>query len=108
MDNQQQPQQSSSPSSLESKFGEISSALKSQFSNLNLSEAQIKDAMKSPDDLINLISEKTGMSREAASQKVHELMTKYNISDEQAKGFMAKMEQKFESGIDAIKSKFTH
>jgi hypothetical protein len=106
MDNQQQPQQPSQ--SLDSKFGEISSALKSQFSNLNLSEAQIKDALKSPDDLINLISEKTGMSREAASQKVHEMMTQYNITDEQAKGFMAKMEQKFESGIDAIKSKFNH
>ncbi|WP_413558710.1 hypothetical protein [Bdellovibrio sp. HCB209] len=93
---------------LQSKFGEISTALKSQFANLNLSDAQIKDALKSPDDLINMISEKTGMSKEAATEKVHSLMAQYNISDEQAKSFMARMGEKVEHGIDTIKSKFTH
>ena len=92
----------------EGKFNEISSALKSQFANLNLSEQQIKDAMKSPDDLINLVSEKTGISKEAATEKVHAMMAQYNISDEQAKGFMAKLEEKIEHGVDTIKSKFTH
>jgi len=90
------------------KFSEMSSALKSQFANLNLSDEQIKDALKSPDDLINLISEKTGISKEAATQKVHAMMTQYNVSDEQAKGFMAKLEEKIEHGVDTIKSKFTH
>ena len=92
----------------EGKFNEMSSAIKSQFSNLNLSEEQLKDAMKSPDDLINLISEKTGISKEDAAQKVHAMMTQYNVSDEQAKGFMAKLEEKIEHGVDTIKSKFTH
>ncbi len=93
---------------LQSKFGEISSALKSQFANLNLSDAQIKDALKSPDDLVSLICEKTGMSKEAATQKVHEMMAQYNITDEQAKSFMARWGEKVEHGIDTIKSKFTH
>ncbi|WP_413582622.1 hypothetical protein [Bdellovibrio sp. HCB288] len=95
-------------SGLQSHFGEISSALKSQFSNLNLSEDQIREALKSPDDLVNLICEKTGLSKEAAKEKVHSLMAQYNISDDQAKGFMARMTDKVEDGIDAIKSKFTH
>ncbi|WP_413575914.1 hypothetical protein ACLVWU_16130 [Bdellovibrio sp. HCB290] len=105
MDNQQPNQ---SVGGLQSKYGELSSALKSQFANLNLSEAQIKDALKSPDDLVNLICDKTGMSKEAAREKVHSLMAQYNISDDQAKSFMARMGDKVEHGIDAIKSKFSH
>ncbi|UYL09197.1 hypothetical protein B9G69_001225 [Bdellovibrio sp. SKB1291214] len=93
---------------LQSKFWEISSALKTQYANLNLSEAQIRDALKSPDDLINMISEKTGISKEAATEKVHSLMAQYNISDDQAKSFMSRMTEKVEHGIDTIKSKFIH
>ncbi|QDK46797.1 hypothetical protein DOM22_17355 [Bdellovibrio sp. ZAP7] len=103
MDNQNQ-----TVGGLQSKFGEMSSALKAQFSNLNLSDAQIKDALKSPDDLINMICEKTGMSKEAATEKVHSLMAQYNITDEQAKSFMARWGEKVEHGIETIKSKFTH
>lgn len=90
------------------KVGEISNALKSQFTNLNLSEDDIKMALKSPDDLINLICERTGISKEEATQKVHSVMSTLHIDDETAKSWMAKFGDKVESKYDAFKSKFTH
>ncbi len=90
------------------KFGEISNALKSQFSNLNLSEDELKKAMASPDDLINLVCERTGLSKEEASKKVHSLMSSLHIDDETAKSWMAKLSDKVEHKYDEIKSKFTH
>ncbi|MDG0815415.1 hypothetical protein [Bdellovibrio svalbardensis] len=90
------------------KIGEISNALKSQFANLNLSDDEIKKAMSSPDDLINLICERTGISHEEASKRVHTMMSSLNISDETAKGWMAKLSETVEHKYDEIKNKFTH
>lgn len=90
------------------KIGEISTALKSQFSNLNLSEEELKKAMASPDDLINLVCERTGISKEEASKKVHAMMSTLHIDDETAKGWMAKLTDKVEHKYDEIKNKLSH
>lgn len=90
------------------KFNEISGALKSQFANLNISEDDLKKAMSSPDDLINLICERTGISKEEATTKVHAMMSSLHIDDETAKSWMAKFSDKVEHKYDELKSKFTH
>lgn len=90
------------------KFGEISTALKSQFSNLNLSEEELKKAMSSPDDLVNLVCERTGLSKEEASKKVHSMMSTLHIDDETAKSWMAKLSASVEHKYDELKNKFTH
>ena len=90
------------------KIGEISTALKSQFANLNLSEDEIKKALASPDDLINLVCARTGVSKEEASKKVHAMMSTLHIDDETAKSWMAKLTDKVEHKYGEIKSKFTH
>jgi len=92
----------------EGKYNEVSSALKSQFSNLNISEEELKQALSSPDDLINFICEKTGLSKEEATQKVHSLMSSLHIDDETAKSWMAKFGESVEHKYDELKSKFTH
>lgn len=94
--------------SLEGKFNEFSGALKSKFSNLNLSEEEIKKAMASPDDLINLVSQKTGIPKEEASQKVHQVMDSLHIDDATAKGFMAKLADKVENKYEEFKNKLSH
>ena len=90
------------------KIGEISNALKNQFANLNLSEDELKAAMKSPDDLMNYVCEKTGVSKEEATQKVHSVMSSLHIDDDTAKSWMAKFSDKVESRYDAFKDKFSH
>lgn len=92
----------------EKKFTELSGALKQKFSNLNLSADELKIAMTSPDEFITLVSEKTGVSKEEASAKVHQVMESLHIDDAMAKGFMAKFGDKVESKFEKIKEKFTH
>ncbi|MEK2646742.1 hypothetical protein [Bdellovibrio sp. BCCA] len=93
---------------LEGKFNEVSGALKQKFSNLNLSDEELKKAMSSPDELVNLVSQKTGLPPEEARQKVHQALDTLHISDEQAKGFMAKFADKVESKYAEFKNKLTH
>lgn len=92
----------------ESKFGDISQAFKQKFSNLNLSDDELKKALKNPDDLISLVSAKTGISREEADKKVHQVMARFNITDETAKGLMAKWGDKVGDKISDIKNKLSH
>lgn len=92
----------------EAKFTELSGALKQKFGDLNLSADELKKAMTSPDEFIALVSAKTGVSKEEASQKVHQVMTSLHIDDDMAKGFMSKFADKVESKYEQIKNKFTH
>ncbi|WP_374075441.1 hypothetical protein [Bdellovibrio bacteriovorus] len=93
---------------LEGKFNEVSGALKQQFSNLNLSDEEIRKAMSSPDDLVDLVSQKTGLPKEEASKRVHQVMDSLHIDDAQAKGFMAKFADKVESKYEEFKNKLSH
>lgn len=95
-------------SMFEGKFGDITSALKSQFPKMNISEEEIKTAMQSPDDLIQLVCDRTGLSKEEASQKVHSVMDSLHISDETAKGWMAKLSANVEHKYGELKDKFLH
>ncbi len=92
----------------EGKFTELSSVLRLKFSNLNLTDEELKIAMQSPDEFVELVSQKTGVPREEASQKVHQVMDTLHVDDEASKGFMAKLADKVENKYDEIKSKFTH
>lgn len=94
----------------ESKFNELSGALKQKFGNvnLNLSPDELKKAMTSPDEFIALVATRTGVPKEEASKKVYQVMDSLHIDDAMAKGFMAKFTDKVESKLDAIKNKFTH
>lgn len=92
----------------EAKFVELSGALKQKFGNLNLSPDELKKSMTSPDEFINLVSTRTGVPKEEASRKVHEVMETLHIDDEMSKGFMAKLTDKVESKYEQIKSKFSH
>lgn len=93
---------------LEGKFNEVSGALRQQFSNLNLSDEEIKKALASPDDLVALVSQKTGIPKEEASKRVHQVMDTLHIDDAQAKGFMAKFADKVESKYEEFKRKLSH
>mgnify|MGYP003343178706 CR=1 FL=1 len=95
-------------SMFEGKIGEISNSLKAKFANLNLSEEEIRTAMQSPDDLVDTISAKTGLPKEEAKAKVHEVMSELHIDDEMAKSWMAKFGDKVEHKYAEFKSKFTH
>lgn len=93
---------------VESKFSELSGALNQKFGNLNLTQDELRKAMASPDGLVALVSQKTGIPKDEASRKVHEVMSDLHIDDEMAKGFMAKVADKVESKFGQIKDKFTH
>lgn len=93
--------------SYESKLGDLSSALKQKFNNLNLTSDELKKALTSPDEFISLVSLKTGIPKEEASKKVHEVMESAHIDEAIAKGFMAKMSGKVESGFEKFKEKFS-
>ena len=89
---------------LSGKFNEFSGALKQKLGNINLSDEELKQAMSNPEQLIDLVAQKTGIPREEASQKVHQVMDTLNIDETTAKGFMAKVSDK----VDKIKNKFSH
>ncbi|ASD62571.1 hypothetical protein [Bdellovibrio bacteriovorus] len=92
----------------ENKFGDFSNALKQKFAGLNLTDEEIKKAMKNPDELITLVSAKTGISREEADKRVHQAMSTVGIDDTQVKGFMEKWGDKVGDKIAEIKNKFSH
>ncbi|QDK39059.1 hypothetical protein [Bdellovibrio sp. NC01] len=92
----------------EGKFGDIKSALQSQFPSMNISEDEIKTALRSPDDLIQLVCDRTGLSKDEASKKVHSVMDSLHISDETAKGWMAKLSENVEHKYGELKDKFLH
>lgn len=92
----------------EGKFNEFSTALKQKFSNANLSEEELRKAVTSPDEFASLVSQRTGIPKEEASQKVHQVMDTLHVDDETAKGFMAKFGDKVESKFEQIKNKFSH
>lgn len=94
--------------SIDSKLGDFSSALKQKFSNLNLSDEEIKKALKNPDELITLVSSKAGISREEADKRVHQVMSKVGIDDATVKGFMDKWGDKVGEKIAEIKNKLSH
>lgn len=90
------------------KFNEVSGALKQKFGDLNLSEDELKKALNSPDEFIALVSQKTGISQEEASKKVHQVMDTLHIDDDTAKGYMAKFADKVESKYEEFKNKLSH
>lgn len=92
----------------ESKFNELSGALKQKFSNLNLTPDELKKAMTNQDEFISLVSKKTGVPQNEASAKVHQVMETLHIDESMAKGFMAKFGEKVESKFEKIKDKFSH
>lgn len=92
----------------ENKFGDFSNALKQKFAGLNLTDEEIKKAMKNPDELVTLVSAKTGISREEADKRVHQAMSTVGIDDAQVKGFMEKWGDKVGDKIAEIKNKFSH
>lgn len=92
----------------ESKVNELSGALKQKFSNLNLSSDELKKAITSPDEFISLVSQKTGVPKDEASQKIHQVMETLHIDETTAKGFMAKLGEKVESNFEKVKDKFSH
>ncbi|AHI06944.1 hypothetical protein BDW_12220 [Bdellovibrio bacteriovorus W] len=93
---------------LSQKSTEIMSALKNQFPNLNLSEQEVRTALKNPDELIELVCSRTGMQREQVEEKFHKVLSSVGVDSEKAKGFMAKMGSKVENKFDQIKDKFNH
>lgn len=93
---------------LSEKSSSIISGLKSKFPKLNLSETEMRTALKDPDELVELICSRTGMPKEQVEEKVHKVLTSVGIDSEKAKGFMAKMGSKVENKFDQIKDKFSH
>lgn len=93
---------------LTQKASAIMSGLKTQFPNLNLSEQEVRTALKNPDDLIELVCSRTGMQKEQVEEKIHKVFSSAGIDSEKAKGFMAKMGSKVENKFDQIKDKFNH
>lgn len=93
---------------LSQKSTAVMSGLKNHFPNLNLSEQEVRTALKNPDDLIELICSRTGMQKEQVEEKVHKVFSSVGIDSEKAKGFMAKMGSKVENKFDQIKDKFNH
>lgn len=93
---------------LEGKLGEFSSALKKNFSNLNLTDEELKKAFKSPDELTSVISAKTGIAKEEVDKRVHQAMSTVGIDDSTVKGFMEKWGDKVGDKIAEIKNKLSH
>ncbi|UXR64320.1 hypothetical protein EZJ49_14725 [Bdellovibrio bacteriovorus] len=93
---------------IENKFGDFSSALKQKFAGLNLTDEEIKKALKNPDDLVSLVSAKTGISREEADKRVHQVMSTVGIDDATVKGFMEKWGDKVGDKLADIKNKLSH
>lgn len=93
---------------IEGKLGQFSSALKSNFKNLNLSDDEIKKAFKNPDELTRLISSKTGIAKDEVDKRVHQAMSTAGIDDSTVKGFMEKWGDKVGDKIADIKNKMSH
>lgn len=93
---------------LQGKFDEISSNLKTQFSNMKISDDELKAALSSPDGLVSIISAKTGISQEEARTKVHDMMIALHIDDDITKNWMSKIADRVEHKYDELKGKFTH
>ncbi len=88
----------------EGHLSDISGAMKQKFSNLNLSEDEIKATHGDPEELIDLVCSKTGVSREEATKQVNQVMSSLSLDDSATKSFGEKISAKF----DEIKDKFTH
>lgn len=92
----------------DSKIGDFSNALKQKFSGLNLTDEEIKKAMRNPDEFVSLVSAKTGVPREEADKRVHQAMSTVGIDDATVKGFMEKWGDKVGDKLTEIKNKFSH
>lgn len=90
----------------ESKLTEFNGALKQKFAGLNISEEELRRVSKSPDELVTLVSQKTGAPREEVDKKVHQLMDDLHIGE--GKGFFGKFTEKVENKYEEIKNKLTH
>lgn len=93
---------------LPGKLGELSNALKKNFSNLNMTDEEIRSALKSPHELTNVISAKTGMAKEEVDKRVHKAMSAVGLDESTARGFMEKWGDKVGDKIAEIKNKLSH
>ncbi|MNT08796.1 hypothetical protein D3C72_1435500 [compost metagenome] len=85
-----------------SKFGEFSGELSKKFSNINLTEEELRRTQGNVDELATLISAKTGMPKDEVLKKVNDVTSHFDAST--SKSFMDKVGEKYEE----IKHKFTH
>ena len=87
-----------------SKFGEFSGELSKKFSNINLTEEELRRTQGNVDELATLISAKTGIPKDEVLKKVNDVTSHFDASTTSNKSFMDKVGEK----IDEIKHKFTH
>jgi len=87
-----------------SKFGEFSGELSKKFSNINLTEEELRRTQGNVDELATLISAKTGIPKDEVLKKVNDVTSHFDASTTSHKSFMDKVGEK----IDEIKHKFTH